>query len=66
MTDKIMTSHKIWMDLTYTLSAYPVTVAHHCATFIFAGVLVAKRCLFQNSIPHVPGGGTVLFVSTIL
>ena len=27
------------------------------------GVLVAKRSLFHNSIPHVPGGGTVIFVS---
>jgi selenocysteine lyase/cysteine desulfurase len=28
-----------------------------------AGVLVAKRALFRNSVPSVPGGGTVLFVS---
>jgi selenocysteine lyase/cysteine desulfurase len=28
-----------------------------------AGVLVAKRALFQNRVPSVPGGGTVLFVS---
>ncbi len=28
-----------------------------------AGVLVAKRALFRNRVPSVPGGGTVLFVS---
>jgi selenocysteine lyase/cysteine desulfurase/CRP-like cAMP-binding protein len=27
------------------------------------GVLVAKRALFRNSVPAVPGGGTVAFVS---
>ena len=27
------------------------------------GVLVAKRALFRNRVPSVPGGGTVLFVS---
>jgi Aminotransferase class-V len=27
------------------------------------GVLVAKRSLFRNRVPSVPGGGTVLFVS---
>jgi selenocysteine lyase/cysteine desulfurase len=27
------------------------------------GVLVAKRALFSNSVPTVPGGGTILFVS---
>lgn len=27
------------------------------------GVLVVKRKLLQNSVPSVPGGGTVLFVS---
>jgi selenocysteine lyase/cysteine desulfurase len=27
------------------------------------GVLVAKRSLFRNPVPSVPGGGTVLFVS---
>jgi selenocysteine lyase/cysteine desulfurase len=28
-----------------------------------AGVLVAKRHLFENRVPVVPGGGTILFVS---
>ena len=32
---------------------------------MLVGVLVAKRSLFHNSIPHVPGGGTVLFVSAM-
>jgi selenocysteine lyase/cysteine desulfurase len=27
------------------------------------GILVAKRALFRNRVPSVPGGGTVLFVS---
>ena len=27
------------------------------------GVLVAKRALFRNRVPSVPGGGTILFVS---
>ncbi len=27
------------------------------------GVLVAKRSLFRNAVPTVPGGGTILFVS---
>ncbi len=27
------------------------------------GVLVAKRALFRNPVPSVPGGGTILFVS---
>ena len=27
------------------------------------GVLVAKRALFRNAVPAVPGGGTVSFVS---
>jgi selenocysteine lyase/cysteine desulfurase/CRP-like cAMP-binding protein len=27
------------------------------------GVLVAKRALFENRVPSVPGGGTILFVS---
>jgi selenocysteine lyase/cysteine desulfurase/CRP-like cAMP-binding protein len=27
------------------------------------GVLIAKRALFQNTVPTVPGGGTVAFVS---
>jgi len=30
------------------------------------GVLVAKRALFQNRTPTVPGGGTILFVSPSL
>jgi selenocysteine lyase/cysteine desulfurase len=28
------------------------------------GVLVAKRALFKNSVPSVPGGGTVAYVNT--
>ncbi|MCX5747668.1 MAG: aminotransferase class V-fold PLP-dependent enzyme [Proteobacteria bacterium] len=28
------------------------------------GVLVAKRALFQNTVPSVPGGGTVAYVNT--
>ncbi len=28
-----------------------------------SGVLVAKRALFSNQVPGVPGGGTVLFVT---
>src|SRR4029077_7408414 len=27
------------------------------------GVLIAKRALFRNRVPTVPGGGTILFVS---
>ena len=27
------------------------------------GLLVAKRSLFRNPVPHTPGGGTVFFVT---
>lgn len=27
------------------------------------GILIAKKSLFQNSVPHGAGGGTVLYVS---
>ncbi len=38
------------------------------ATFVImtcshAGVLCAKNHVFRNSVPHIPGGGTVLYVS---
>jgi selenocysteine lyase/cysteine desulfurase len=29
------------------------------------GVLVAKRALFKNRVPTVPGGGTVMYVNTV-
>ena len=28
----------------------------------FVGILCAKNHVFRNAVPHVPGGGTVLYV----
>ena len=40
-------------------------VFHHLC-LIFAGLLIAKRWMFKNSVPDRVGGGTVRFVSIYL
>ncbi len=33
---------------------------------ICTGLLCAKNHVFGNAVPHIPGGGTVLYVSTYI
>ena len=34
-----------------------------CFVLVSLGILIAKRKVFRNEIPQVPGGGTVEYVS---